>query len=64
MAEERAWLVATLEAERAESRTRAGKGEAKGGGVWTALCDPRVLALALVYSGTSAGFMCLGSGRR
>jgi ACS family tartrate transporter-like MFS transporter len=58
--EERAWLTATLEAERAESSTHAGKGEAKGGGVWAALSDPRVLALALVYSGTSAGLYVLG----
>jgi ACS family tartrate transporter-like MFS transporter len=58
--EERAWLVETLESERAQSRTRAGKSEAKGWGVWAALCDPRVLALALVYSGTSAGLYVLG----
>ena len=28
--------------------------------MWAALCDPRVLALALVYSGTSAGLYALG----
>jgi MFS transporter, ACS family, tartrate transporter len=57
---ERTWLIETLEAERIESRTHAGKGEAKGGGVWAALSDPRVLALALVYSGGSAGLYVLG----
>lgn len=58
--EERAWLEATLEAERAESSKHSGAVEAKGGGVWAALCDPRVLALSLVYSGTSAGLYALG----
>jgi ACS family tartrate transporter-like MFS transporter len=58
--EERAWLAATLEAERADSRSRSGKVEARGGGVWAALCDPRVLGLSLVYGGTSAGLYVLG----
>jgi ACS family tartrate transporter-like MFS transporter len=56
--EERAWLASTLNAESAVSRSRSGK--AGGGGVWAALRDPRVLALALVYSGTSAGLYVLG----
>lgn len=38
----------------------AGNRKAKGGEVWAALRDPRVLALALVYSGTSAGLYALG----
>jgi len=58
--EERAWLASTLEAERLESSMHAGKRKAKGGEVWAALRDPRVLALALVYSGTSAGLYALG----
>jgi ACS family tartrate transporter-like MFS transporter len=58
--EERAWLATTLEAECADSKSRSGKVEAKGGGVWAALCDPRVLALSLVYGGTSAGLYVLG----
>jgi ACS family tartrate transporter-like MFS transporter len=58
--EERAWLATTLEAERVESNTHAGKGAGSHGGVWVALRDPRVLALALVYSGTSAGIYALG----
>jgi ACS family tartrate transporter-like MFS transporter len=54
--EEREWLVAALKAESIGS----GAHSAKRGGVWAALCDPRVLALALVYSGTSAGIYALG----
>ncbi len=56
--EERAWLASTLHAESTESKSHSGKVE--GGGVWAALCDPRVLALSLVYSGTSAGLYVLG----
>jgi ACS family tartrate transporter-like MFS transporter len=58
-AEERTWLLATLETERAESGRHEPK-SAKAGSVWTALRDPRVLALALAYSGTSAGLYALG----
>jgi ACS family tartrate transporter-like MFS transporter len=58
--DERAWLVATLEAESAESNKHAAKGGGRPGSVWTALRDPRVWALALVYSGTSAGLYALG----
>ncbi len=57
---DRAWLVTTLEAEREESRRHAAQGAGKGGSVWAAICDPRVLALALVYSGSSAGLYVLG----
>ncbi len=56
--DERAWLVSTLHAESTVSKSHTGKME--GGGVWAALCDPRVLALSLVYSGTSAGLYVLG----
>ncbi len=59
-ADERTWLLATLETERAESRRHAAKNDTKAGSVWTALRDPRVLALALAYSGTSAGLYALG----
>ena len=59
-AEERAWLVTTLAAESQESSKHASKNEGKGGSVWTALRDPRVLALSLVYSGGSAGLYALG----
>ena len=57
-AEERTWLVTTLEREREESRRNAATG--RGGSVWTALRDPRVLALALVYFGSSGGLYVLG----
>ena len=57
---ERTWLVETLEAERAESRRLAGLSEARGGALWTVVRDPRVLALTLVYAGSSAGLYVLG----
>lgn len=59
-AEERQWLVATLNAESIEASTHAAKGDGKRGSVWNALRDPRVLALALVYAGSSAGLYVLG----
>jgi ACS family tartrate transporter-like MFS transporter len=55
--EERAWLVETLAAERAESTRHMGGGT---GSAWKAVLDVRVLALALVYSGGSAGIYALG----
>jgi ACS family tartrate transporter-like MFS transporter len=58
--DERTWLLATLETERAESSRHAAKNGTNAGSVWTALRDPRVLALALAYSGTSAGLYALG----
>jgi ACS family tartrate transporter-like MFS transporter len=54
--DERAWLAATLQAENAESRSRTGHHQT----VWAALWDPRVLVLALIYSGTSAGLYAVG----
>jgi MFS transporter, ACS family, tartrate transporter len=54
--EERDWLVSTLHAERATSSAQAGHTS----GVWAALRDPRVLALSLIYLGTSAGLYTLG----
>ncbi|PLZ03518.1 MFS transporter [Burkholderia sp. WAC0059] len=54
--DEREWLLATL---REESRAR----DAHAGhvaGALRALADPRVLALALIYFGTSAGLYTLG----
>jgi MFS transporter, ACS family, tartrate transporter len=55
-ADERAWLVATLHAEQANSSSQPGH----TAGVWRALRDPRVLALSLIYLGTSAGLYALG----
>jgi MFS transporter, ACS family, tartrate transporter len=50
------WLQKTLAAERAGNSAH-GSGAAT---VWHVLRDPRVLALALVYSGTSAGLYAIG----
>jgi MFS transporter, ACS family, tartrate transporter len=58
--EERHWLVSTLDAERVESRRHEVQNKPKAGSVWTALRDPRVLALSLVYTGSSAGLYALG----
>jgi ACS family tartrate transporter-like MFS transporter len=58
--DERTWLVATLESERMESMGNARTDQRRSGSVLTALRDPRVLALALVYFGTSAGLYVLG----
>jgi MFS transporter, ACS family, tartrate transporter len=55
-AEECSWLVNTLQAERAGNRAHQGSMAA----VWAVLRDPRVLALALIYSGTSAGLYAIG----
>ncbi|WJR75086.1 MFS transporter [Bradyrhizobium sp. NP1] len=52
--DERDWLVATMNAE------NAGKAATAGHSVWRGLADPRVLALSLVYFGTSAGLYTLG----
>ena len=49
--DERAWLVSTLAQERAEKKPHTSSARA----AMATLCDPRVLALALIYSGTSAG---------
>jgi len=53
-ADERRWLVEAMNAE------RAGKAAVAHHGVWRGLADIRVLALALVYFGTSAGLYTLG----
>jgi len=53
-ADERNWLVDTMNAESARKAERAGHS------VWRGLADLRVLALALVYFGTSAGLYTLG----
>ncbi len=52
--DERGWLVSTMNAE------RAGKAATETRSVWRALSDPRVLGVALVYFGTSAGLYTLG----
>lgn len=51
--EERVWLVKTMEQE------QAGKPKASHS-IWAGLADIRVLALSLVYFGTSAGLYTLG----
>nr|WP_210294332.1 MULTISPECIES: MFS transporter [unclassified Rhizobium] len=51
--DERAWLVKTMEQE------QAGKPKASHS-IWAGLIDVRVLALSLVYFGTSAGLYTLG----
>ena len=53
---ERDWLVETLKTERATSTSHRSNMDA----VWAALCDGRVLVLALAYSGTSAGLYAIG----
>jgi ACS family tartrate transporter-like MFS transporter len=53
-ADEKAWLVEIMDAEIA---ARAG---AAHHSPWRALVDPRVLALSLIYFGTSAGLYTLG----
>jgi MFS transporter, ACS family, tartrate transporter len=55
-ADECSWLVTTLAAERAASSA----GRNGMATVWHVLRDPRVLVLALVYSGTSAGLYAIG----
>ncbi|MHC2433217.1 MFS transporter [Bradyrhizobium sp. USDA 4451] len=52
--DERAWLVRTMKAE------TDGKATTAIHSIWRGLADPRVLALALVYFGTSAGLYTLG----
>jgi MFS transporter, ACS family, tartrate transporter len=52
--DERAWLVETMNAERARKAATAHHG------IWRGLSDIRVLALALIYFGTSAGLYTLG----
>lgn len=52
--DERAWLVETMDAEVAAKKSVA------HASLWRGLLDIRVLALALVYFGTSAGLYTLG----
>jgi ACS family tartrate transporter-like MFS transporter len=52
--DERAWLVGAMKAE------NAGKAASSKHGSLAGLANPRVLALALVYFGTSAGLYTLG----
>jgi ACS family tartrate transporter-like MFS transporter len=54
--EEREWLMARLKAEADARASHAGH----TAGALSALRDPRVLALALIYFGTSAGLYTLG----
>jgi len=54
--DERTWLIATLAAESAKSVSP----KSSTGAIVATLRDPRVLALALVYSGTSAGLYAVG----
>jgi MFS transporter, ACS family, tartrate transporter len=53
---EREWLIAKLKAEADARQSHAGH----TAGALSALCDPRVLALAVIYVGTSAGLYTLG----
>ncbi|MEG1212086.1 MAG: MFS transporter [Leclercia sp.] len=52
--EERGWLIGTLQREQASKQATAQHS------VWKGLLDKRVLALSLVYFGTSAGLYTLG----
>lgn len=52
--DERAWLVAEINAEHAKTSALGHRG------IWRGLADIRVLALAFVYFGTSAGLYTLG----
>ena len=52
--DERAWLVAAMDAELAKKSATAHVS------IWRGLADIRVIALALVYFGTSAGLYTLG----
>ncbi len=52
--DERAWLVKAMQQE------NAGKAGSAGHGILSGLANPRVLALAMIYFGTSAGLYTLG----
>ena len=54
--EERAWLETELRSEATEPGARSGHGRE----AWRVLLNPRVLALAVVYGGTSAGMYAVG----
>ncbi len=53
--DERAWLVDAMVTEQAAAARTGAKHS-----IWRGLADPRVLALSLVYFGTSAGLYTLG----
>jgi MFS transporter, ACS family, tartrate transporter len=55
-AAERGWLIDTLREESRSRQSHAGHTD----GVWLALRDSRVLVMALIYFGTSAGLYTLG----
>ena len=62
---ERSWLGKTLAAEHAESEALEGglsrfQSQRALRATWSVVSQPRVLALSLVYSGTSAGLYALG----
>lgn len=57
--EERDWLVAKLKSEAAANQASQAGGDHRAGAI-AALKDPRVLALSLIYFGTSAGLYTLG----
>ena len=52
--DERNWLIRTMQAE------AASKGGHVKESIWSGLANPRVLALSLIYFGTSAGLYTLG----
>lgn len=52
--DERRWLVQEMQAEAAQKATQA------HASIWSGLANPRVLALSLIYFGTSAGLYTLG----
>jgi len=52
--DERNWLVKTMNTE------AASKGSQAHASIWSGLANPRVLALSLIYFGTSAGLYTLG----
>jgi ACS family tartrate transporter-like MFS transporter len=56
-AEERDWLVSKLQSERTSSTSSH---EAGLSSAWRTMRDPRVLALSLIYLGSSAGLYALG----
>ena len=56
-AEEREWLVRRLKSEQTTAASTHGRGLTI---VWRTMCDLRVLALSLIYMGTSAGLYTLG----
>jgi ACS family tartrate transporter-like MFS transporter len=55
--DERHWLQQALVAERGDQRHAE---ESSLAAVWAVLCNPRVMALCLVYLGTSAGLYSVG----